>query len=124
MHIMKRTLTLCFGLMVFAAAAKAQPQKVVADKITAVVGDRIILYSDIQNSLVDIIRQGGTVPENGACLLMEQAVVSKILMLQAEKDSLPVTDDEVARMSVPGGASGYVGIAADLIEATFAEAPA
>ena len=95
MHIMKRTLTLCFGLMVFAAVAKAQPQKVVADKITAVVGDRIILYSDIQNSLVDIIRQGGTVPENGACLLMEQAVVSKILMLQAEKDSLPVTDDEV-----------------------------
>ncbi len=95
MHIMKRTLTLCLGLMVFAAVANAQPQKVVADKITAVVGDRIILYSDIQNSLADIIRQGGTVPENGACLLMEQAVVSKILMLQAEKDSLPVTDDEV-----------------------------
>lgn len=95
MHIMKRTLTLCLGLMVFAAVAQAQPQKVVADKITAVVGDRIILYSDIQNSLADIIRQGGTVPENGACLLMEQAVVSKILMLQAEKDSLPVTDDEV-----------------------------
>ena len=95
MHIMKRTLTLCLGLMVFAGVAQAQPQKVVADKITAVVGDRIILYSDIQNSLADIIRQGGSVPENGACLLMEQAVVSKILMLQAEKDSLPVTDDEV-----------------------------
>ena len=26
---------------------------------------------------------------------MEQAVVSKVLMLQAEKDSLPVTDEEV-----------------------------
>ena len=26
---------------------------------------------------------------------MEQAIVSKVLMLQAEKDSLPVTDDEV-----------------------------
>ena len=86
---------LCIGLMVFAGVAQAQPQKVVADKITAVVGDRVILYSDIQNSLADIIRQGGAVPENGACLLMEQAVVSKILMLQAEKDSLPVTDDEV-----------------------------
>ncbi len=95
MHIMKRTLTLCLGLLVFAGVAQAQPQKVVADKITAVVGDRIILYSDIQNSLADIVRQGGTVPENGACLLMEQAIVSKILMLQAEKDSLPVTDDEV-----------------------------
>jgi peptidyl-prolyl cis-trans isomerase SurA len=45
--------------------------------------------------LLDIVRQGGQVPENGFCLLIEQAVVSKILMLQAEKDSLPVTDEEV-----------------------------
>jgi hypothetical protein len=30
-----------------------------------------------------------------------------------------VTDDDVACMSVPGGAPGYVRIAADLIEATF-----
>src|SRR4030095_16583864 len=35
------------------------------------------------------------IPENGECLLMEQAVISKILMLQAEKDSIPVTDEEV-----------------------------
>jgi hypothetical protein len=30
-----------------------------------------------------------------------------------------VTDDEVAQMAVPGGAQGYVRIAAALIEATF-----
>jgi len=30
-----------------------------------------------------------------------------------------VTDDEVARMHTPGGAEGYVRIAADLIAATF-----
>ena len=30
-----------------------------------------------------------------------------------------VNDDEVATMSVPGGAPGYVRIAAELIEATF-----
>jgi hypothetical protein len=30
-----------------------------------------------------------------------------------------VSDDEVAAMAVPGGASGYVRIAADLIAATF-----
>ena len=34
-------------------------------------------------------------PDNAECLLMEQALVSKVLMLQAEKDSLPVTDEEV-----------------------------
>lgn len=33
-----------------------------------------------------------------------------------------VTDDELATMSVPGGAQGYVWIAAALIEATFGDA--
>ena len=75
--------------------ANAQPQKVIADKIGAVVGDRIILHSDIVNSIADIARQGGTIPDNAECMLMEQAIVSKVLMLQAEKDSLPVTDEEV-----------------------------
>jgi peptidyl-prolyl cis-trans isomerase SurA len=75
--------------------AQSQAKRVVADKIAAIVGDRIILHSDIINSILDISRQGGTVPENAECLLMEQAVVSKVLMLQAEKDSLPVTDEEV-----------------------------
>ena len=83
--------------LLFAAVfiAHAQPQKVVADKIAAIVGDRIILHSDIVNSIADIARQGGTVPENAECLLMEQALISKVLMLQAEKDSLPVTEEEI-----------------------------
>lgn len=76
-------------------AAVAQPKKVVADKIAAVVGDRIILLSDIKNSVADIARRGETIPPNAECMIMEQAVVSKVMMLQAQKDSLPVTDDEV-----------------------------
>ncbi len=95
MHMLKRIPLLCLLLLTISASAQGQPQKVVADKITSIVGDRIILLSDIQNSLADIVRQGGTVPENGECLLMEQAIISKVLMLQAEKDSLPVTDEEV-----------------------------
>lgn len=86
------------SFLLFTVTAIAQPQqaaKVVVDKIAGVVGDRIILQSDIKNAIADIIRQGGQVPENAECLVMEQALISKILMLQAEKDSLPVTDDEV-----------------------------
>jgi peptidyl-prolyl cis-trans isomerase SurA len=73
----------------------AQPKKVVADKIAGVVGDKIILLSDIKNSVADIARRGETVPPNAECLLMEQAVISKVMMLQAQKDSLPVTDEDV-----------------------------
>ncbi len=95
MHYTKRIITACFLLLGCTMVAQAQVKKVVADKIAAIVGDRIILQSDILNSMADIARQGGAIPDNAECLLMEQAIVSKVLMLQAEKDSLPVTDDEV-----------------------------
>lgn len=91
----KRILTVCLLLVTLSATAQSQSKKIVADKIAAIVGDRIILQSDIRNSLADIARQGGTIPENGECVLMDQAILSKVLMLQAEKDSLPITDDEV-----------------------------
>ena len=95
MFYTKRILTAVFLLFAGMIAAQGQPKKVVADKIIAIVGDRIILYSDIKNSIADISRQGGTIPDNAECMITEQAIVSKVLMLQAEKDSLPVTDEEV-----------------------------
>ena len=95
MDTIKRTLTFIFLLFAVVMSAQGQPKKVVADKIVAVVGDRIILQSDIRNSIEDAKRQGGTVPDGAQCMLMEQALISKVLMLQAEKDSLPVTDEDV-----------------------------
>lgn len=91
----KKILVVAFLLVAGVITAYAQPMKVVADKIAAVVGDRIILQSDIFNSIDDARRQGNTVPDGAECMLMEQAIVSKILMLQAEKDSLPITDEDV-----------------------------
>jgi peptidyl-prolyl cis-trans isomerase SurA len=76
-------------------AAFAQPKKVVADKIVAVVGDKIILRSDIDNTLLDMQRQGVELPPNARCLSLEQAMGIKALVLQAEIDSLPVTDEEI-----------------------------
>ena len=84
-----------FFLIAATFAAQGQSAKVVADKILAVVGDRIILYSDIQNTIADAVRNGNQVPDNAQCTLMEQALISKVLMLQAEKDSLPVTEEDV-----------------------------
>ena len=40
-------------------------------------------------------RQGIEIPANARCLTLEQAMGIKALVLQAEKDSLPVTDEEV-----------------------------
>ncbi|HLF47571.1 MAG TPA: peptidylprolyl isomerase [Chitinophagaceae bacterium] len=91
---MKKIITLSL-ILSFITPAFSQSAKVVADKILGIVGDRIILYSDIKNTIADAERNGDSIPENAHCYLLEQAFVSKVLMLQAEKDSLPVTDDDV-----------------------------
>lgn len=69
----------------------------VADKIIGVVGDKIILQSDVNNSILDAQRQGqGRVPE--PCEIMEVALAQKALVLQAEKDSLVVSEEEIDGM--------------------------
>lgn len=87
------TAVLCSALA--GLAQDSHTKKVVADKIAAIVGDKVILKSDIDNSIIDMQRQGMEIPDNARCLTLEQAMGIKALVLQAEKDSLPVTDEEV-----------------------------
>lgn len=91
--MMKFYLTALFSIV--SVVVFAQPKKVVADKIIATVGDKIVLKSDIDNSITDMQRQNIEMPENVQCLLVEQALGVKALMLQAERDSLPVSDEEI-----------------------------
>ncbi len=95
MNTQKKILLFCINTLL-CTMAFAQPAKVVADKIIAVVGDKVILKSDIDNTVTDMQRQGIEVPANARCLSLEQSMGIKALVLQAEKDSLPVTEEEVA----------------------------
>ncbi|MBY0476225.1 MAG: peptidylprolyl isomerase [Chitinophagaceae bacterium] len=76
-------------------AAQAQTKKVVAEKIIGVVGDRIVLKSDIDNQLNDARSKDYELPPDANCYLMQQLIINKMLAIQAEKDSLPVSDEEV-----------------------------
>jgi peptidyl-prolyl cis-trans isomerase SurA len=83
-------------LIVFVfASAVSFAQRVPADKIIGIVGDKIILQSDVNNQIMDMKRQNIAVPDDAKCLLMEQTLAMKALVLQAEKDSLPVSDEEI-----------------------------
>lgn len=93
--IMIKYITALFSFCIIATVSFAQPKKVIADKIIAVVGNKIILKSDIDNTILDMQRQGMEVPADARCLSLEQAMGIKALVLQAEKDSLPVSDEEV-----------------------------
>jgi peptidyl-prolyl cis-trans isomerase SurA len=89
--IMKYILSAAFPLLL-AHGAMAQ-QKVVADKIVGIVGDKIILKSEIFIANEDIKRQGGQ--EQDGCIILDGMLVQKALVLQAEKDSIPVTEEEI-----------------------------
>jgi len=82
-------------LLTAAANAFSQAKKIVADKIVGQVGDRIVLKSDIDNQIADAKRQEVDLPPDANCYLMQQLIINKMLALQAEKDSLPVSDEEV-----------------------------
>lgn len=78
--------------------AKAQVKKVMADKIIGAVGDKYILKSDIDNAIADYKRQtqgqeGAVIPS--ACQVIEGQLIRKALVLQSEKDSIVVTEEEV-----------------------------
>ncbi|MGJ7032106.1 peptidylprolyl isomerase [Niabella hirudinis] len=91
----KGTLTALALLLSAVVMAQGRSSKEVVDKIIGVVGDRIILYSDIQNTIKDAARYGEKLPPNADCMIFEQALLSKVLALQAERDSIPLTDEEV-----------------------------
>jgi peptidyl-prolyl cis-trans isomerase SurA len=93
--LLMKKIVLFLCSLAFAFTSFAQTKKVVADKIIATVGDKIILKSDIDNAILDYQRQNKEVPANAGCLLLQQALAVKALVLQAERDSLPVSEDQI-----------------------------
>lgn len=92
---LKAVMLFTSALVYFSNNSYAQTKRVVADKIVAQVGDKIILRSDIFNSILDAQRNGVPLPPNPECVLVERALIEKALVLQAQKDSLPLSEDDI-----------------------------
>ena len=96
MKIVRIVFALVF--IVIASTATAQIKKVLADKIIATVGDKFILRSDVDNALADYKRQAQgqeNIELPSACQVIEGQLIRKALVLQAEKDSILITEEEV-----------------------------
>ncbi len=71
-------------------------QKNVIDKVVAIVGEEIILKSDIENAFLQ--EQGRGLISSSANYrteLLEQQLIQKLLLAQAQVDSISVTEEEV-----------------------------
>lgn len=79
-----------FLLLILSTLVKAQPQAI--DKVIGVVGKYPIYLSDLQSSMIERENQGA--PAN-ICMAFEMLVFQKLLVAQADKDSLTVSDGEV-----------------------------
>jgi peptidyl-prolyl cis-trans isomerase SurA len=96
-YLHMKKIVLLLSLFAIQQSLFAQPKKVIADKIIAQVGDKIILHSDVVNAIADYKRQGqeAELPPNPECAFLEGQLIQKALVLQAEKDSLLVTEEEI-----------------------------
>lgn len=65
------------------------------NKIVSIVGDNIILQSDIDREYADYIARGGAENQEIKCMILQQMLTQKLLTQQAVIDSVTVTDDEV-----------------------------
>ncbi len=86
----KVKLSFLFFLTYVSISINGQP--VVADKIVAVVGKSSILYSEIEEQYMQM-KAYGQKPDR--CSLFEDLLAQKLLITQAEIDSIEVTDSEV-----------------------------
>jgi peptidyl-prolyl cis-trans isomerase SurA len=86
-----KTIVLTLILTSFSYTSKAQ----VVDKIVAQVGDEIVLLSDIQSQKIQMISEGMNVSNTTDCQILEEMLYQKLLINQAQIDSIDVPDDMV-----------------------------
>lgn len=82
-------------LLFFIPSAVVAQQPVKLEKIVGIVGDRIVLQSDIETAFLDAQKQNPSLDASAKCDILEQTLGQKILAEQADRDSLVVSDEEV-----------------------------
>ncbi|MEE9361303.1 MAG: peptidylprolyl isomerase [Cellulophaga sp.] len=70
-------------------------KKIKLDGIAAVVGDHVILESDIEKTLIDIRNQGVSTEDITRCSLLGKLMEDRLYAHQAVQDSILVSDDDV-----------------------------
>tara|TARA_R110002020_G_scaffold129819_2_gene290409 strand:- start:1931 stop:3373 length:1443 start_codon:yes stop_codon:yes gene_type:complete len=74
-------------------------KKIKLDGIAAVVGDYVILESDIEKTLIDLKSQGASMEDITRCGLLGKLMEDRLYAHQAVQDSILVADEEVNAQS-------------------------
>ena len=94
MKYIKIALAVAAAVLSYAASAQKYTGGLI-DKSVAVVGNEMIMLSDIEQEVQMRRAQGLASDRNIRCELLEQMLVSKLFLMQARVDSLTVNQDAV-----------------------------
>jgi len=88
---------LVFGSVNMQAQQTEKPQGKVLDQVVAIVGKSIVLQSDIENQYLSYRMQGGIegTEQEMKCQILESILYQKLMVAQAEVDSLNVDEVQV-----------------------------
>ncbi|MCT4582276.1 MAG: peptidylprolyl isomerase [Flavobacteriales bacterium] len=89
---MKHILTI---LSIVFSLSIANAQKLI-DKVVAIVGDKAVLYSEIEGQKIQAKQQGLTLTKADEALILEDLMFQKLLLHQAEIDSIEVSEQQVS----------------------------
>jgi len=71
------------------------PNKIKIDGVAAVVGDYVILESDVDKTLIDLQSQGVSTQNIGRCSLLGKLMEDKLYAHHAEQDSLEIDNNQI-----------------------------
>ena len=74
----------------------SQAQKQLVDKVIAVVGEEPLYKSELENTIAYFESQGQAIDATTYCLLVEKSLTDKLLINQADIDSIIVSEEEVS----------------------------
>ncbi|HHB79459.1 MAG TPA: peptidylprolyl isomerase [Saprospiraceae bacterium] len=98
---MKKIIVFAFWVFTFQAIFLTNVQAQVAnhtvvDKVIGVLGDEIVLLSELEKQVAYAAQQQKTaLPPNAKCLMLDNILTEKLLIHQAKVDSIEVSEDEV-----------------------------
>lgn len=93
---MKTYICIIFSLILLNSNLYPQQSGVLIDEVVAVVGNRIILESDLESQVLQYQAEGATTGKQTLkCQVLEDLMIQKLFVNKAEVDSIIITDSQV-----------------------------
>ena len=84
-----------FGYSQSESISLNEEDRIKIDGVAAVVGDYVILESDVDKTLIDLQSQGVSTQNIGRCSLLGKLMEDKLYAHHAEQDSLEVDNNQI-----------------------------